>query len=156
MKRLIALVAVASAVSFSVNAGTLPQDVKFAADGSVAQSLTGTPGDPAEGLRIATTRSMGNCIACHVAQGWAKFPEPGNIGPSLDGAGARYTVAQLRGIIANPKHTFAGTMMPSFYNVSNIIRPGEGYTAKPAKVITPILTAQQVEDVVAFIATFKN
>jgi L-cysteine S-thiosulfotransferase len=157
MNRLIALVAVASVVSvFSANAGTLPQNVKFAEDGAVAQSLTGTPGNPADGLKVATTKSLGNCIACHVAAGWGNLPEPGNIGPSLDGVASKYTAAQLRGLVVNAKHTFDGTMMPSFYNVSNIIRPGDGYTGKPAKVIKPILTAQQVEDVVAFLETFKE
>ena len=158
MQRLIAPIAVATAMVVTVAvAGTAPNDVSFADDGSVAQSLTGTPGDAAAGLKIATTKSLGNCIACHVASAWANLPLPGNIGPSLDGAASRYSEAQLRGIVVNAKHTFADSMMPSFYNVANIIRPGDGYTAKAAKLpLKPILTAEQIEDLVALLDTFKE
>lgn len=152
------LIACAAATVFAVaaSAGTLPGEVHFAQDGSVAQSLTGVAGDPAAGLKVATTRSMGNCIACHAATGWSKFPEPGNVGPVLDGVASRYSEAQLRGIVTNAKHTFPDSMMPSFYNVAGIIRPGDGYTAKAAKTVEPILSAQQVEDVLALLETFKN
>lgn len=157
MKRLIALSAVAAVGSVAVaGAVTLPKQVQFGDGGAVAQSLTGKPGDPAEGYKVATTKSLGNCMACHVAKGWSKVPEPGNIGPDLTGAAERYSEAQLRGILVNAKHTFPDTMMPAFYNVSNIIRPGDGFTGKAAKEITPILSAQQVEDVVSFLMTFKN
>ncbi len=157
MHRRIAPVAIAAAIVATIAvADTLPNDVKFSDDGAVAQPLTSVAGNPADGLKVATTRSMGNCIACHAASGWAKFPEPGNIGPSLDGVASRYTVAQLRGIVVNAKKHFPDSMMPSFYNVADIIRPGDGYTAKPAKTITPILTPQQVEDVVALLETFKD
>lgn len=156
MKRLIVLGAAASAFAASVAiADTLPNDVKYDS-GAVAQSLTGKPGDPANGLKVATTRPMGNCIACHVAAGWAKFADPGNIGPSLDGVASRYSEAQLRGIVANAKMTFPDTLMPSFYKTSGFIRPGDDYTGKAAPAdLKPILTAQQVEDVVAFLMTFK-
>ena len=59
--------------------------------------------------------------------------------------------------MANAKMTFEGTMMPAFYKVEGFIRPGDGYTGKaPTEALTPILTAQQIEDVVAFIATLKE
>ncbi len=91
MHRLIAPVAVASVIFATIAvAATTPNDVKFADDGSVAQSLTGKPGDAAVGFKIATTKSLGNCIACHVAAGWAKLPLPGNIGPDLTGVASRY------------------------------------------------------------------
>jgi L-cysteine S-thiosulfotransferase len=156
MKRLIVLGAAASAFAASVAiADSLPNDVKYDS-GAVAQSLTGSRGAPANGLKVATTRPMGNCIACHVAAGWAKFADPGNIGPSLDGVASRYSEAQLRGIVANAKMTFPDTLMPSFYKTSGFIRPGEDYTGKAAPAdLKPILTAQQVEDVVAFLMTFK-
>ncbi|MBI1217938.1 MAG: sulfur oxidation c-type cytochrome SoxX [Rhodobacteraceae bacterium] len=157
MKRLIvlgALVALPLCAAVAT-ADTVPDAVKFD-NGAVAQSLTGVAGDPADGLKVATTRPMGNCIACHVAAGWAKFADPGDIGPALDGVGSKYTEAQLRGIVANAKMTFPDTLMPSFYKTSGFIRPGDGYTAKaPTGPIQPILTAQQVEDVVAFLMTFK-
>jgi len=157
MHRLIAPVAVASVIFATIAvAATAPNDVKFSDTGAVAQSLTGKPGDADAGFKVATTKSLGNCIACHVAEGWAKLPLPGNIGPDLTGMASRYSEEQLRGIVVNTKHTFPDTMMPSFYNVADIIRPGDGYTAKPAKLpLTPILTAEEVEDVVALLETFK-
>jgi sulfur-oxidizing protein SoxX len=51
---------------------------------------------------------------------------------------------------------FEGSMMPSFYKVDGFIRPGDDYTGDAAKEIKPILTAQQIEDVVAFLATLKE
>jgi len=157
MKRLIAFAAVVAAASSAV-AGTVtpPTQVKFADGGAVEQSLTGQAGNPADGMKVATTKSLGNCVACHVAKGWAKLPLPGNIGPDLTGVATRYDEAQLRGILVNSKHTFPDSMMPSFYNTSNIIRPGDGYTGKAAKEVTTILSAQQVEDVVSFLMTFKG
>lgn len=156
MKRQIALGVCASvfAVGFAY-ANTAPDDVVYK-DGGIATSLTGKPGDAAEGQKIFTTKSMGNCVSCHKVAALPKVQFPGNIGPQLDGVAGTYTQAQLRGIVVNAKHMFDGSMMPSFYKVSGFIRPGDGYTGKAAKEIKPILSAQQVEDVVAFLQTLKN
>ena len=138
-------------------AGTTPPgNVNFGEAGAVAESLTGVPGDAAMGEKVFTTRSMGNCVACHQVSLLSKVQFQGNIGPALDDVGNTYSQAQLRGIVANAKHTFDGTMMPSFYKVSGFIRPGDGFTGKPAKDIKPLLSAQQVEDVVAFLQTLKQ
>ncbi len=68
----------------------------------------------------------------------------------------RWNEAQLRGIVANAKKTFDGTIMPSFYKTSGFIRPGDGYTGKAAEeTLSPMLSAQQIEDVVAFLMTLK-
>lgn len=156
MKRAFALgVAVAALWSGVSAAETLPDAVVFD-NGAVEASLTGMAGDPAKGAEYAATKSLGNCIACHQVTALSKYAPHGNIGPSLDGVGSRYSVAQLRGIVINAKHTFDGTVMPSFYKVTGFVRPGDGYTGKAAKEITPILDAQQVEDVVAFLASLKE
>lgn len=125
-------------------------------EGAVEKSLTGVPGDPAKGREIVITKSQGNCIACHSSEALKDAPWHGEVGPTLDGAGDRWTEAQLRGIVANAKKTFDGTVMPAFYKTDGFIRVGDGYTGKPATAVAPILSAQQVEDVVAFLLTMKE
>ncbi len=134
-----------------------PSDVVFEG-GSVAQSLTGVAGDPAAGRETMIDRGLGNCVACHASSALADVPWPGEIGPSLDGTGSRWSEAELRGIVANAKMTFDGSMMPSFYKVSGFVRPGKDYTGKAIaeEEIVPILSAQQVEDVVAYLMTMQD
>ncbi len=136
-------------------AETAPGDVVYT-DGAVAQSLTGTPGNPEEGAKVISTRALGNCVACHVVSAMPKVQFQGDVGPSLDGVASRWDEAQLRGIVANAKMMFEGTRMPAFYKTTGFIRPGDGYTAKAAPAdLPPILTAQQIEDVVAYLMTLK-
>ena len=157
MKRLSLTLAMCLTGSVTLAAEVAPKDVQFDEDGGVAISLSGVPGDAASGAIIAGTKSQGNCVACHQLSALADVPFQGEIGPSLDGAGDRWNEAELRGLMANAKMTFEGTMMPAFYKVEGFIRPGDGYTGKaPTEALTPILTAQQIEDVVAFIATLKE
>ncbi|HEY9019853.1 MAG TPA: sulfur oxidation c-type cytochrome SoxX [Paracoccaceae bacterium] len=131
-----------------------PADVVYT-DGAIEASLTGTPGNPEEGQKAFTSRAIGNCVACHeVTSLDAAFP--GNVGPMLDGVGSRWNEAELRGIVANAKLMYEGTIMPSFYKVDGFTRPGNGYTGKAAETIEPILSAQQIEDVVAFLMTLKD
>jgi len=91
-----------------------------------------------------------------VVSAMPKVQFQGDVGPSLDGAATRWDEAQLRGIVANAKMMFEGTRMPAFYKTTGFIRPGDGYTAKAAPAdLPPILTAQQIEDVVAYLMTLK-
>ena len=133
-----------------------PTDIVFE-DGAVAASLTGTPGDVENG-RVLMNKGAGNCIACHEVSALSDLPFHGEIGPMLDGAADRWTEAQLRGIVADAKVTFPDSMMPSFYKTAGFTRPGDAYTGKgidPA-AITPLLTAQEIEDVVAFLMTLSE
>ncbi|MBN2631744.1 MAG: sulfur oxidation c-type cytochrome SoxX [Rhodobacteraceae bacterium] len=126
-------------------------------EGKISESLTGTPGDPVAGLKVMTTNALGNCVACHVIAALPDVPFQGNIGPALDGVASRYDEAQLRGIVANSKLTFEGTFMPAFYKTDGFVRPGNAYTGKaPEADLPPILTAQQIEDVVAYLVTLKE
>jgi sulfur-oxidizing protein SoxX len=132
-----------------------PKDVVFE-EGAVATSLSGTAGDPAAGA-VILDKGAGNCIACHQVTALSNLPFQGEIGPSLDGAAERWDETQLRGIVANAKMMFPDTMMPSFYKTEGFIRPGDGFTGKAAKgELEPLLTAQQVEDVVAYLLTLKE
>ena len=151
-----------SIVAIGLSAGSLwagevpPSEVKFE-DGAIPQSLTGQPGDPERGREIVSSKSLGNCVACHEVAALSDIPFQGQIGPPLDGTGERWTEAELRGIVANAKVMFPESMMPSFYKVHGFIRPGKAYTGKAAdETFGPLLTAQQVEDVVAYLTTLKE
>lgn len=132
-----------------------PVDVVFA-DGAVKGSLTGAPGDPATG-RVIMNKGAGNCIACHSVSDLKDLPFHGEVGPLLDGVADRWTEAELRGIVSDAKNMFPESVMPSFYRTTGFIRPGDAYTGKAAQgELEPLLTAQQVEDVVAYLLTLKE
>lgn len=134
----------------------LPTAVVFT-DGAVAQSLSGVPGDPVNGRAIVGDKKQGNCVACHQVTDLLDVPFHGEIGPMLDGAGDRWTEAELRGIVSNAKIMFEDSMMPSFYKTEGFIRPGNAYTGEaPDDTFGPILSAQQIEDVVAYLSTLKE
>ena len=134
---------------------TAPKDVAFA-EGAVATSLSSVAGDPESGAKIMTTNAKGNCVACHLIEAMPNVQFPGNIAPPLDGVASRYDEAQLRGIIANAKMTFEGSFMPASYKTEGFIRPGNAYTGKAPEVdLPPILTAQEIEDVLAYLLTLK-
>ena len=136
---------------------TSPKDVQYDDYGAIEASLTGVAGDPANGAFIVGEKSKGNCVACHEVEALADIPFHGEVGPMLDGAGDRWTEAELRGLVANAKMTFEGTVMPAFFKDDGYIRPGDAYTGKaPSAPLTSILTAQEIEDVVAFLATLKE
>jgi len=126
-----------------------PTNVMFE-DGAVAASLTGAPGDAAAGRKAFLNRKQGNCLACHVNSDMADQPFHGEVGPSLDGVATRWTEAELRGIVANSKKTFEDTIMPAFYITEGYNRPLEKFEGKS------VLTAQQVEDIVAYLMTLKS
>ena len=157
MKRLSLTLAMCLAGTTTLAGEVAPKDVKFDDGASIAASLTGVPGDAANGALVVGSKKKGNCVACHEVGALADVPFQGNIGPMLDGAGGRWTEAELRGLVANAKMTFEGTMMPAFYKVDGFFRPGDAYTGKAgAEPLPPILTAQEIEDVVAFLATLKE
>jgi len=133
-----------------------PTAVKYD-EGTVAMSLSGKAGDPVEGRDIVGNKKKGNCVACHQVTDLSDVPFHGEIGPMLDGAGDRWNEAELRGIVANAKLMFEDTMMPAFYKTEGFIRPGKAYTGKAAdETFGPVLTAQQIEDVVAYLKTLKE
>lgn len=126
-----------------------PGDVAF--DGvAVAESLTGQPGDPAEGRKVFANRKLGNCLACHANSDMSEQLFHGEVGPGLDGAGSRWTQEQLRAIVVNSKKVFTDlTIMPGFYTLD------VGENVRKDLIGKTILTAQQVEDVVAYLSTLK-
>ena len=136
-------------------ADVAPMDVVFE-DGAVSGSLSGMAGNPDEGRKIMN-KGSGNCIACHQVTALEDLPFHGEVGPSLDGAADRWSEAELRGIVTNAKEMFPESVMPSFYKTEGFIRPGNAYTGKAAEgALDPLLTAQQIEDVVSFLLTLKE
>lgn len=157
MRTLVCAAVFTAASIVGVTAGEIaPSDVKYV-DGAIAESLTGAPGDPAKGAAVLGSKSVGNCIACHQISALSDIQWHGEVGPSLDGAADRWSEAELRGIVANAKMMFEDSVMPSFYKTSGFVRPGDAYTGKAAEgELPPLLTAQQIEDAVAFLATLKE
>lgn len=135
----LAAVALATAVNFTV-----------VGDG-IAQPLTATPGDAVAGRAIVVNRQLGLCLLCHSGP-FERTPDEraqGNLAGSLAGAGSRFTVAQLRLRVADAKRLNPGSLMPAFHRVVDGTRVGAAWQGKP------VLSAQQVEDVVAFLQTLK-
>lgn len=152
MKRFLTCAVLAGLVSAqgATAADIAPTDVKFE-DMSVAQSLTGAAGNPEEGAKVLANRSLGNCLACHVVTPLTQEQFHGNVGPSLDGVADRWSPAELRAIVVNAKQVFSEeTVMPAFYSLDYGIHPRKDLEG------TTILTAQQVEDVVAYLGTLKE
>ena len=141
----------ATLISTSVIAGDIsPTDVSFGDYGEISASLTGVAGDPVAGKKVSTNRKLGNCLACHVNDDASSQSFHGEVGPELNGAGSRWSEEELRGIVTNSKNTFEGTIMPAFYSTENGVRTLKKFVGKT------ILSAQQVEDVVAYILTLKE
>ena len=157
--RISVITAIAAGFAASaVTAEEIAPSVVSYTDGAVEQSLSGTAGDPANGRIIVGDKRQGNCVACHMVSDLADVPFHGEIGPMLDGAGDRWSEAELRGIVANAKIMFEDSMMPSFYKTEGFTRAGNAYTGKAADPETfgPLLSAQQIEDVVAYLVTLKD
>ena len=115
---------------------------------SIPESLTGQPGDAARGRALVLARSS-TCILCHSGP----FPEArfqGDLAPSLAGAGNRATTAQLRLRLVDASRINPETIMPSYYRVDGLTRVGSAWRDKP------ILTAEQIEDIVAYLATLRE
>ncbi|WP_323022070.1 sulfur oxidation c-type cytochrome SoxX [Pararhodobacter sp.] len=139
-------------------AETAPADVVWVDDVQIPESLTGAPGDAEAGVAVVSNRAQGNCVACHEFAALPNVQFQGNIGPALDGVGSRWSEAELRGIIVDAKHMFPETRMPSFYRVDGFIRPGDAFTGRAADPATfgPLLTAQQIEDTLAYLMTLTD
>ncbi|MGH6682768.1 MAG: sulfur oxidation c-type cytochrome SoxX [Pseudolabrys sp.] len=112
-------------------------------------SLTGAPGDATRGRAVVLNRTVGLCLLCHSGP----FPEErfqGNLAPDLRGTGSRWSAGELRLRIVDSHRLNAATIMPAYYVVDGLNRVAPAYRGKP------LLTAEQIEDVVAFLATLRD
>ncbi len=119
------------------------------AQDSMPAALTDTPGDAQRGRAIVASRQVGLCLLCHTAP----IPEErfqGNLAPDLAGAGARWTAAQLRLRMVDSRRINPATIMPPYY-------ASEGLQRVPAALQhNTVLSAQQIEDVVAYLQTLRQ
>ena len=116
---------------------------------SIPEPLTDQPGDPANGRSVAIHRQKGNCLACHVMP-ISEQSFHGEIGPDLNGVASRYDEGELRLRVVDPKVINPDTIMPAFYKVNGYHRVLAEFEGKP------MLTAQEVEDVVAYLQTLTG
>jgi sulfur-oxidizing protein SoxX len=115
---------------------------------AIPAPLTDQAGDAERGRRIVLDRNGGDCIVCHA------MPLPqrqfhGTVGPPLEGVGSRYTAGELRLRLVDPKTINPQTVMPAYYKIEGLYRVLPRYQGQP------MLTAQQIEDVVAYLLTLK-
>jgi L-cysteine S-thiosulfotransferase len=116
---------------------------------AIPVALTGTAGDPRRGRTIVVSRQLGLCLLCHSGP----FPEErlqGSLAPDLAGVGSRLSAGQLRLRVVDASRIDPDTIMPPYYRTHDLTRVAPAYAGKP------ILDAQQVEDVVAFLATLTK
>ena len=131
----------ACAIAFSFLVGNA-----FAAD-SIPASLTGAKGDPARGRAIVANRQVGLCLLCHSGP----FPEErfqGNLAPDLRNA-ARLTEGEIRQRIVDSTKIDPRSIMPGYFRTEGLERVAPAYRGKT------ILSAEQIEDVVAYLTTLK-
>ena len=118
-------------------------------NGAISQPLTGGPGNPARGRLIVRDTGRVTCLICHSFP-IPEEPDQGEIGPSLRGVGLRYTPGQLRLRLVDPKTINPATIMPSYYRVADLNMVLSQYRGQP------IYSAEQIEDVVAYLASLRE
>jgi sulfur-oxidizing protein SoxX len=115
---------------------------------SIQESLTGSPGDATRGRALVLERTN-TCILCHSGP-WPEEKFQGDLAPSLAGAGSRWSTGQLRLRLADASRLNAATIMPSYYRLDGLDRVAPAFRGKP------ILSAEQIEDIVAYLATLRE
>ncbi|MBM3538321.1 MAG: sulfur oxidation c-type cytochrome SoxX [Alphaproteobacteria bacterium] len=118
-------------------------------DGAIAASLTGKAGDPQRGRQVIVGRTLGNCLACHEIAALKNEPYHGNTAPSLDGVASRMSEGEMRLRVVDGTKVNPDTMMPPFYRVDGLNKVMKRFQD------TTILSAEQVEDVVAYLKTLR-
>jgi sulfur-oxidizing protein SoxX len=130
--------------------GGAPELVPYKVVGmEIPTPLTDMPGNPGRGLQVIRDVANVTCLICHSMPIQGE-PDQGQIGPPLAGVGSRYTPGELRLRLVNPKAFNPDTIMPAYYRVEGLNRVLQQYRDRP------IYTAQQIEDVVAFLVQLKG
>ncbi len=129
------------------------QEVRpYRVEGQAIEQALAASGDAARGRALLVARDPANCLLCHAApvelvKSGVRFS--GNLAPSLDGAGARWTPGQLRLRIVDSRRLNPDTIMPSYHRVDGLNEVAAAWRGKP------IMTAQEIEDLIAYLATLR-
>ena len=116
---------------------------------AIPEPLTGARGDPARGRAVVVGRQRGLCLLCHTGP----FPEQrfqGDLAPDLRGVGGRWSEGQLRLRLVDSRRLNPATIMPPYYSTDGLVRVGRAWQGKT------VLSPEQIEDVVAFLATLTE
>ena len=143
----LALPALALLATLAATAAAQEVPWRVTGDG-IAQALTAQPGDAVRGRAIVANRQQGLCLLCHSGP----IPEErfqGNLAPPLDGAGKRLSAAQLRLRMADSRQVNPDSLMPPYHHAGGLAQVGRAFAGQP------ILSAQQIEDVVAWLVTLQ-
>ena len=116
---------------------------------AIEAPLTDVAGDPVRGRAVVAGRQVGTCVLCHAGP----FPEerlPATIAPDLRWVADRLSAGQIRLRLVDPRVVNPETIMPAYFSQAGLVRVGRAWQGRTA------LTAQQIEDAVAFLMTLKE
>lgn len=116
---------------------------------AIEKPLCNLVGDPQRGKLVVTDSDKGNCLACHhlPIEGIEAY---GTIGPPLEGVGVRLSEGFIRLRVVDTRNIIPMSIMPGFYRDPTLInRPRKDFEGRT------FLTAQQVEDVIAYLVTLQ-
>ena len=116
---------------------------------AIPAPLTAEAGDPVRGRAVVAGRQVGTCVLCHAGP----FPEerlPATIAPDLRGVADRLSAGQIRLRLVDPRLVNPETVMPAYFSQEGLVRVGRAWRGRT------VLTAQQIEDAVAFLMTLKE
>ena len=117
--------------------------------GEIRVPLTRGPGDAARGRAVVLSRDAGNCLLCHAVPDAGEVAS-GNIGPPLAGVGKRLSTAELRLRLVDSTRINPNSVMPAYYRTKGLNQVAAAYRGKP------LLTAQQIEDVIVYLLTLRD
>ena len=143
------LIGLAIGSAYSAVAAEMPVVPYELVGDTIPTPLAGLASDAQRGRKLVLDRETGNCLICHHVPVTGE-PSQGDLAPTLAGVGGRLTVGQLRYRLVDQSRLNAATMMPPYYRVDRLTRVALRFRDKP------VFTAQNIEDVVAWLGTLKE
>ena len=145
----LAVAAVLAALTAADAAGETLRPYRVVGDG-IPDPISGTAGDPARGMEVAADRQRGNCILCHTMPMTSSGDGfQGDVAPDLSAIASRLSAAQIRLRLVDPTRANSETVMPAYYRVDGLNRVAPAFRGKA------VLTAEEIEDVIAYLLTLR-